>query len=77
MLLQYVYFNSECLLLAGSAHRASLPVLFLLTDQFLGFSPQRIKVKFGRGERTVLPAKFHLYGPQNLKFLEFYQYNCP
>jgi len=46
-----------------------------------------IQVKFGREKRTVGPlllAKFDLdqsrggvYGPQNWKKLEFYQYNCP
>jgi len=51
--------------------QAALPVLFLLTGLFLGFSPRRgdtlhvapIKVKFVMEQRTIGPlfhAKFHL-----------------
>jgi len=60
----------QCLLflLVGSARRAALPVLFLLTDQFLGFShcTNQGEIWQGGAERSgrtigpLLPAKFHL-----------------
>jgi len=70
-------------LLAGLAWSANLPALFLLTGQFLSFSPHR--VKFDREERTVAPpCQISLWSAQGcgftapkLKKMEFYQYNCP
>ena len=75
------------LLPAGSARRAALSVLFLLTSRFFGFSPRkgdmlhRWRWNFAR---FALTAKFHFdrfrsggYGQrsQKLKKMKFYLYN--
>ena len=69
------------LYLSGDDYRqdlpqAALPVLFLLTGQFLRFSPRRGDT-LNRSNLTLIGSGVGFYGPQNWKKFEFYQYNCP
>ena len=75
----------SCFLPAGSARRAALPVFRLLRGRFWGFSPRRGDTLHrsrsnlaGRSlpNLTLIGSGVGVYGPQNWKKFEFYQYNC-
>ena len=81
-------FITSFFLPAGSAAGSSAGISFTHGPILGFFAPQGrhvapIKVKFGREERSFLPnltligSGVGVYGPQNWKKFEFYQYNCP